>query len=77
MESEIKKILSELNIPVEHLRYKGKEKTYVIWTIIYEEPLFSNDDEIQYSEVTVDIDIFSEENYLNILSSIKKLMNEN
>lgn len=77
MESEIKKILSKLNVPVAHLRYKGNEKTYVIWTIIDEQPLFSSDDEINYTEVTVDIDIYSENNYLSLMSSIKKVMKEN
>ena len=76
MESEIKKIL-KLDIPVAHLRYKGKEKTYVIWTLLEEIPLLASDDEIDYSEVSVDIDIYSESNYLRIMSSIKKIMKEN
>lgn len=77
MESELKKILSKLEVPVAHLRYKGKEKKYVVWTILDEEPLFSSDDEIQYSKVPVDIDIYSESNYLSLMSSIKKIMEEN
>lgn len=77
MESEIKEILSKLKVPVEHLKYKGKKKTYVVWTIIDEQPLFSSDDEIQYSEVTVDMDIYSESNYLSLMSSIKKIMKKN
>ena len=77
MESEIKKVLSKLKIPVSHLKYKGKEKTYVVWTIISEDPLYASDDEIDYSEVIVDIDIYSESNYLSLMSSIKKVMKEN
>lgn len=77
MESEIKKILSNLNVPVEHLKYKGQERTYVVWTIIDEQPASASDDEIDYSEVTVDIDIFSVSNYLSLMSSIKKIMKEN
>lgn len=76
MESELKKIL-KLDVPVAHLKYKGKKKTYVVWSIINETPLFAYDDEIQYSEVTVDIDIYSESNYLSLMSSIKKIMKEN
>ena len=45
MESEIKKILN-LDIPVAHLKYKGNKKTYIVWTIIDEEPISSSDDEI-------------------------------
>ena len=59
MESGIKNILN-LDVPVAHLKYKGNEKTYVIWTIIDEIPIFSSDDEITDSEVVVDIDISSE-----------------
>lgn len=77
MESELKNILSKLKVPVAHLKYKGKEKTYVVWSILNEEPIFSSDDEIQYSEVPVDIDIYSENNYLSLMSSIKKTMKEN
>ena len=77
MESEIKKILSNLEVPVAHLKYTGKETTYVTWTILSEEPFFNADDEILYSLVTIDIDIYSKGNYLNILSSIKKIMKEN
>lgn len=76
MESEIKKILN-LDIPVAHLKYKGNKKTYVVWTIIDEEPVSSSDDEITDSEVTVDIDIYSDSNYLKIMSSIKNKMKEN
>lgn len=77
MESEIKKILSTLDVPVAHLRYKGSSKTYVTWTMLDEEPSFASDDEITKSEVNLDIDIYSESNYLNILSSIKDKMKEN
>ena len=76
MESEIKRILV-LDIPVAHLKYKGKSKKYVVWTIIDEEPLFSYEDDIQYSKVTVDIDIYSDSNYLNVMSSIKNIMKNN
>ena len=76
MESEIKKILN-LDIPVVHLKYKGNKKTYVVWTIIDEEPLSSSDDEITDSEAIVDIDIYSDSNYLKIMSSIKNKMKEN
>lgn len=76
MESELKKIL-KLDVPVAHFKYKGKEKAYVVWTIIDETPLSASDDEIDYSEVTVDIDIYSESNYLSLMSSIKKIMKDN
>lgn len=76
MESEIKEIL-KLDVPVAHFSYKGNQKTYVVWKIIDEEPLFSSDDEITDSEVTVDIDIYSDSNYLKIINLIKNKMKEN
>lgn len=76
MEAELKRIL-KLEVPVAHLKYKGKEKTYVVWTLLDETPLSASDDEIDYSEVSVDIDIYSESNYLKLMSSIKKIMKEN
>jgi hypothetical protein len=76
MESELKRILA-LDVPVAHLKYKGNSKKYVVWTIINEEPLFSYEDDIQYSKVTVDIDIYSDSNYLNVMSSIKNIMKQN
>lgn len=76
MESELKRILI-LDVPVSHLKYKGNSKKYVIWAIINEEPMFSYEDDVQYSKVTVDIDIYSDSNYLNVMSSIKNIMKEN
>lgn len=76
MESELKRIL-DLDVPVAHLKYKGNSKKYVVWTIVYEEPLFFYEDDIQYSKVTVDIDIYSDSNYLDVMSSIKNIMKQN
>lgn len=77
MEKEIKEILSDLDIPVAHLKYKGSSTTYVTWTMLEEEPTFASDDEITNSEAGVDIDIYSDSNYLNIMSSVKNKMKEN
>lgn len=82
MEKQIKSIFKnfEVNgksIPVEHLRYKGKSKTYVIWTIISEVPSLSADDDDLYSVTDVDIHIYSDGNYLDIVKEVKKLMKDN
>lgn len=83
MNEELKSILGSSitvgskSIPVEHLRYKGKEKTFVTWTIISESSGLSANDEDLYSVVQVDIDVFSDGNYLDIIKEVKKIMKEN
>ena len=81
MNEEIKTIFSNFTvdneqIDVAHIKYKGHNKKYVTWTLLPEEPALSYDDEIQYSTVMVDIDIYSDGNYLNIMEEIKNKMKE-
>lgn len=83
MNTEIKSILGESinvknkSIPVGHLRYKGTSKTFVTWTMLPESPALNGDDEPLYSVGQVDIDVFSNGNYLDIMGEIKKIMKEN
>lgn len=83
MNKELKTILGNSikvknkSIPVEHLRYKGKEKTFVTWTMLPEAPSLNADDETLYSVCQVDIDVFSDGNYLDIMDEVKKLMKNN
>ena len=79
MNEEIKSIfnnfkVNEVSIPVSHLRYKGNSKTFVTWTLLPETPSLSANDEVLYSVVQVDIDIFSDGNYLDIMDQVKKIM---
>jgi hypothetical protein len=83
MNEELKSILGEnLNIgsgkiPVAHLRYKGSSKKFVIWTITGETPALSANDEDLCSVCSVDLDIYSDGNYLDIEKEIKKIMKNN
>lgn len=82
MNEELKNILTSLNvngnvIDVAHIKYKGNKRTYVTWTLLTEEVALSYDDEIQYSLVPVDIDIYSDSNYLDIMKEIKNIMKKN
>lgn len=83
MNEELKSILgNEITvdgntIPVAHLKYKGSEKTYVVWTIINNAPALKANDEDLYSIYSVDIDVYSDSNYLNIEKFIKRLMKSN
>ena len=70
-------IIGEEQIPIAHLRYKGNSKKYVTWTITGEAPALSANDEDLCSLVSVDVDIFSDGNYLDIEKQIKKIMKNN
>lgn len=64
-------------IPVEYIEYQGRSKTYVTYTFTNDDPtLFAEDKEIG-SVVSVDIDIFSDRNYLAIENKIREVMEEN
>ena len=82
MNEELKNIFTNFKvngkeIEVSHLKYKGNSKTFVTWTLLTEEPSLSANDEVLYSVVPVDIDVFSDGNYLDIMKEIKKLMKNN
>ena len=80
MNEELKLILGESirdDVPVAHLRYKGKARRFVTWTITGESPAFSANDEDLCSICSVDVDIFSESNYLDIKKEIKQIMKNN
>ena len=83
MNEELKLILGENikikgeTIPVAHLRYKGNSKKFVTWTITGEEPALSANDEDLCSVCSVDVDVFSDSNYLDIIREIKQRMKNN
>ena len=70
-------IIGNVPIPIAHLRYKGESKKYVTWTITGEAPALSANDEDLCSICSLDVDIFSDGNYLDIEKEIKKLMKKN
>lgn len=69
--------LDDEKIPVEYIKYKGKKKTYVTYTFTDDDPkLFGEDKEIG-SVISVDIDIYSDGNYLAIQDAIQIIMENN
>lgn len=83
MNEEVKSILGneiivdKVKIPVGHLKYKGNKKNFITWKLLDETPeLCANDDDL-CSVCPLDIDIYSDKNYLNVLKKIKKMMKEN
>ena len=83
MNEELKTIFGDalvvggVPVPTAHIRYNGKETTYIIWTITGDEPVLSGDDEQLYSIVSVDVDIFSKGNYKSVQKEVKKVMKTN
>lgn len=83
MNEELKSIFGDaitvdgVSVPTAHIKYKGKETTYVVWTIIGNAPALSGDDEQLYGIVTVDVDIYCKGNYLSVLKEVKRLMKLN
>ena len=83
MNKEIKIIFGDeitvngTSVPVAHLRYKGESRTFIVWSITSETPELVADDEPLYSVVSVDIHIYSDGNYLDAITEIKRLMKEN
>ena len=70
MNNEIEKILDEFKvdnkkIPFAFFRYRGKSKTYITYM------------EIENNPSSFDFDIYSDGNYLTIVSELKKVMLEN
>lgn len=83
MNEELKKIFGDAisvggkSVPAAHLKYKGKDTTFVVWTITLEKPVLSADNEPLYSIVSVDVDVYSKGNYLKVITEIKRLMKNN
>ena len=70
-------IVDSQEIPVEYIKYKGKSKTYITYTFTSDDPkLFGEDKEIG-SVIAVDIDIFSDDNYLAIQDAVERIMEDN
>lgn len=64
-------------IPVSYLKYDGKEKTYMTYTFTDDRPeLFADDKELG-SVISLDIDIFSDRNFIAIVNKVKEVMEEN
>lgn len=69
--------VEEKRIPVSFLRYTGKETTYITYQEIQDDTSFSADDELQAYVTYYDFDIYSKGNYLNIIESVKEILEAN
>ena len=75
--SLIKSIFEDFEVPVEFIRYVGKEKTYSTYSFIDDRPGIVADDKEVLSIAKVDIDIFSDGNYLDLEDKVEAIMIQN
>lgn len=73
----IKKIFKNFEIPVEFIRYTGDEKTYITYSFTDDRPGVVADNKEVLSVASIDIDIFSDSNYLDIEDKVEKIMIDN
>ena len=73
----IKNIFKDFEVPVEFIRYSGKEKTYITYTFTDDRPGIVADDKEILSITSIDIDMFSDGNYLDLEEKIERIMIEN
>ena len=69
--------VEEKKIPAEFITYTGKSKTYITYTFTEDDPVLFSEDQEAGSVAYIDIDIFSDCNYLAIEKRIKEVMKEN
>lgn len=69
--------IDEKDIPIAFRKYSGSEETYVVWYNDGNVPVFSADDKIIYSVNSVEFNIYSKRNYLDIVDKLKDILEEN
>lgn len=81
MNEDIETILKDFTvnnkkIPIAFLRYRGNAKTFITYQEIDCSPELEADDMPLYGSSTYDFDIYSIDNYLDIIKELKKKMIE-
>lgn len=66
-----------VSIPVNFLKYKGKQTTYITYMETDKNNSYAGDNEILGYVSYYDFDIYSKGNYFNIVEAVKKIMKNN
>ena len=61
-------------IPVGFIKYKGKSRRYITYTVIEDLPVLFGDNKELGSIIKVDVDIYSDSNYLDIQDQVEIVM---
>lgn len=82
MNREIEQLFNDFNvdgvdIPIAFIRYRGDLKTFITYHEIDNQPRVEADNKPIYSVSEFDFDIYTDGNYLNIVSEVKKILINN
>lgn len=69
-------VLSHLDVPVERLNYTGLSQTYITFAEIGQSGLYGADDEEAATGSSYQLDIYSTENFLELVKQVKIAMKE-
>lgn len=70
-------IVENVEIPVEFLRYNGHSTTYITYMEHSIDNPYYTDDKLSNYIDYYDFDVFSKGNYLNIIKSMKEILEQN
>lgn len=68
--------LEPTNVPVAFRVYKGEKTTYIRFFEVVDVSRLHADDELKATQKTMQIDIFSDKNYEDLIEKVKELMKE-
>ena len=70
-------IVSSEPVPVGYIKYKGRSRRYVTYTFTSDTPRLFGDNKEIGSVVSVDVDIYSDRNFLDIEDQVEVVMESN
>ena len=70
-------VVDDKEIPVQFMEYTGKNQDYIVYYNDGNVPIFSSEDEVEYSKNSIEFNIFTKGNYLKIVAELKKIMKKN
>lgn len=77
MNEKIISIIEELDVPVQFRHYTGKSDTYItFFTFLEKGELFGDDEEME-NGIYIQLNIFSKEDYTDLVEKIKIKMKDN
>lgn len=68
--------LRPLGVPVAFLRYTGKKTTYITFFEFNQRSALSGDDAEKATAYSIQVDIWSQGNYLNLVKQVKEAMTQ-